>query len=82
MNSFLSLTLGFLSTLGCFVLSFLCVIGAKVALLALKKPVQTTQPAKKRSRKTETNKNTPSPCVRSIEIDPNSIDRIYVKKIS
>ncbi len=83
MSFILSLTLGFLCTFGFFALCFLCVVGAKFALFAFKKyapkkeePPETS-PKKPRKKTSENTK-----IVRSIEIDPNSIDRIYVKKIS
>lgn len=83
MSFILSLTLGFLCTFGFFALCFLCVMGAKFALYtvkkyALKKEEPPKAPPKKPRKKSDEN----SKVVRSIEIDPNSIDRIYVKKIS
>ena len=67
-----------------FVFCALLVIGAKVVYLAIKKyfekPVAVSKPPKKRKARTIKPKST-SP-VRSIEINPDEIDKIYVKKVS
>ena len=88
MNDFpLSFTLGFICTCALFAFSFLTVIGFKTVVIYLKKflPQQnitaTPQEKPKRHRKKrKTEQPKPTTPVRSIEIDPQQIDRIYVKK--
>ena len=89
-DAFSSFVIGFICTGALFALCFLVVVGFKVVILAIKdrfsKPKPIEQPAeqvkspepKKRKRKPKTT----SKPIRSIEIDPDQIDRIYVKKIS
>ena len=81
----------FLTTGALFVLCFLAVVGAKYLLLSVKEYLPKTklsipqkskkplQPPKKRRAKVISSNIKP---IRSIEIDPNQIDRIYVKKSS
>lgn len=75
-----------------FVLSVLIVLGGKMLVLmvyefvskktALSKPVQQIQP-KIKSTTPKKSKSTKKPSiVRSIEIDPEHVDKIYVKKSS
>ena len=88
MNDFpLSFTLGFICTCALFAFSFLTVIGFKTVVVYLKKflpqpsvstPPQSKPKRQRKKRKAEQPKP-PTP-VRSIEIDPQQIDRIYVKK--
>ena len=69
---------GFLSVVALFALSFILGVFLRAVYLAFKKSVP-LKPAKKTRRKRKA--KTPS-TVRSIEIDPEQIDRIYVKKVS
>lgn len=84
MNELLSsLFLGLLSTAFLFIISLFLTIGAKTVFnkFFYREKVEnpsSTQKKVKRTRKTP-NKNSPS-VVRSIEIDPSTVDRIYVKK--
>lgn len=84
-----SFIIGFLYTASLFFLCFFLVLGIKSVYLALKKylgeklykqlaPPPTPEPIKKAVRK----RKSASKPIRSIEIDPDKIDRIYVKKIS
>jgi len=90
-DAFSSFVIGLLCTASLFAICFFLVVGFKTMLLAVKerhvkqpqsppdpevKPIKKVQ--KKRKRKP---KSIPKP-VRSIEIDPEQVDRIYVKKIS
>lgn len=80
MSFSLSLFFGFISTIGFFVLSIVLVVGVKTLFIAIKKflpkkevlppPPVKEQPPKKPK------------VVKSIEIDPALVDRIYVKKTS
>jgi hypothetical protein len=70
-------------------MGFLVVIGSKVAISSLKQlfPKQQTSIPKESQNKPakpykKTKKCTTDTPIRSIEIDPDKIDRIYVKKIS
>ena len=84
---FISFTVGFLCTLTLFALCFLIVLGAKVFLSTFsryfneKLTPEPIKPTPVRIRKPKTVNPTPKP-VKSIEIDPLEIDRIYVKKSS
>ena len=93
-NFFASFSVGFLCTLTLFALCFLIVLGGKTLVNAFKSyasdnlikeqptPTKTPAPVKtSKPRKPKTIKSTPKP-VKSIEIDPLEIDRIYVKKSS
>ncbi len=89
-NAFSSFILGLLCTGGLFALCFLVVAGVKAVLFAIKEkltPPPTAQesapppPVKARVIKRRKPKSVANP-VRSIEIDPDQIDKIYVKKIS
>lgn len=79
-----SFIIGFLCTGTLFVLCFLVVVGFNAVLNAIKERLvkrensQSPIPKTKRKRKARPD---PNP-VRSIEIDPEQIDRIYVKKTS
>ncbi len=83
-----SALLGFFCTLGLFFLCLFFVAGVKIIFLRLKdkffpkkpKPIEPPTPTvvKRQIRKPRT---IPKP-VRSIEIDPEQVDRIYVKKTS
>ncbi len=79
--------LGFICTVGFFVLSLFIVAGGKLIFLSVKerffpKKIPTPTVPKttvvKRAKKPTTIRKP----VRSIEIDPEQVDRIYVKKIS
>ena len=75
---------GFFLTLFIFVLCVFLVLGAKSSLTLVKKYLpkkQSPAPVTERKPKATRRKKSPSP-VRSIEINPDEIDRIYVKKIS
>ncbi len=80
MNFSLSLFLGFICTAGLFVLCFVLVVGAKTLLVAIKKVL----PQKEVPPPPEINKPAPKKpkTVKSIEIDPALVDKIYVKKTS
>ena len=90
-NALSSFILGFLSTSMLFLLCLFFVAGIKAAYLALtrqpEKPFATPKAEpqgpkpKRHHRKKQPVEPTPQ-AVRSIEIDPNIVDRIYVKKIS
>lgn len=72
-----SILIGLLSLLAFFILSLLLVVGAKSILIFIKntlfpKPITPTKRAKPVKPKT----------IRSISINPEEIDRIYVKKAS
>ncbi len=78
--------LGFIFLAMFFALSVILAVGAKVVLAALKKFLNEKeptpappppQPVQKPRRK----RASPKP-IRSIEINPEEVDRIYVKKIS
>ena len=81
---------GLLSLFSLFALSVLIVLGAKIIYLHIKQyfPKEHASPVAPTIKKqTQTNrKRTPrtikSVPVRTIEIDPNEVDRIYVKKSS
>ena len=75
-----SLFLGPLFMLVFFVICVVIVAGIKILYLYFKRtPVKLRSPVKK--RKPQESKPLPKP-VRSIEIDPDEIDRIVVKKVS
>ena len=92
-NLLVSFFNGFLSTLFLFILSGVVVIGAKVIQLYLKElfpkseitpplveqptPKLEPSPRKKMQRK---NPKKQSAVIKSIEIDPRQVDKIYVKK--
>ena len=84
MSFYFSFFIGFICTTGLFALCFFCIVGIKFAFITLKnyfpKKIEQTPPQKKVIHKPK--KPTTPTAVRSIDIDPNSIDRIYVKKIS
>lgn len=69
---------GLLSVIALFAVSFVLGVFLRAVYLAFKKSVP-VKPEKKARRKRRA--KTPS-AVRSIEIDPEQIDRIYVKKVS
>lgn len=70
-----------LCTIMLFIISLLLTLGCKFIMIAIKEhfapkkeqPPQPKAPSKPRPKK-------PPPAVRSIEINPNEIDRIYVKR--
>lgn len=80
MNFPLSFFLGFICTAGLFVLCYILVIGVKTLLFAVKKFL----PKKELPVPVEVEKPTPKKpkTVKSIEIDPAFVDKIYVKKSS
>ncbi len=73
--------LGFTCSLLLFVFCFLLVVGLKTVWLFAKSAMVKTPPKKKRKHKSPTATEKPQ-AVRSIEINPEEIDRIYVKKSS
>lgn len=92
-NLLVSFFNGFLSTLFLFILSSVVVIGAKAIQIFLKElfpkleipqqpieqpPIPPKEQPKKRSPQKKPSKS--SAIIKSIEIDPNQVDRIYVKK--
>lgn len=90
-NAFASFIIGLLCTLLMFVLCVVVVVGVKAIIYAIKErllankpqtpPVQEPKLEKQRVKRKRKPKTVPKP-VRSIEIDPEQVDRIYVKKIS
>ncbi|MBQ9734992.1 MAG: hypothetical protein IJV95_03935 [Clostridia bacterium] len=84
-NFLLSPVGGFFLTLCFFIASLFIVLGAKSAnefiKLRLPKKKVSAPPQNEQKPKTTRPKKKPS-AVRSIEINPDEIDRIYVKKIS
>ena len=69
---------GLLSVIVLFVVCFIFVVFLRAVYLAFKKsPAE--KPSKPRKKK---QKPTPSQATRTIEIDPEGIDKIYVKKVS
>lgn len=86
MNNFLtSFLMGLSCTLFLFVLSVILVLGVKMLVLMVKdlrSPQQISQPQKKRKRTRANPKPKQATVVRSIEIDPSQVDKIYVKKSS
>ena len=91
-NVFPSFIIGFLYTLALFILCLISVVGTRSLFFSLnnylkeklvKKPPPCPEPIKKsvRKRKPKQTSNSVN-AVTSIEIDPDKIDRIYVKKIS
>lgn len=82
MNNLLaSFFIGLSCTILLFAISFFVVLGAKSLLIYFsmhfykkQMPEKTRAPRKKHSR--------PSAVIKSIEIDPGQVDRIYVKKSS
>ncbi len=80
--------LDFITTIGLFILCFLIVIGSKSAITAIKELLPKPKPkitkdVNTAKRQVAHRKSRPvAKPVRSIEIDPEQVDRIYVKKIS
>ena len=78
-----SFFLGLLYTTMLFVICFLLVIGAKTVFNTLKKYLpenKTPPPVEKPSPKKKPSSPKNPGVIRTIEIDPNQVDRIYVKK--
>ena len=92
LNILSSFIIDFLCTAFLFVLSIIIVLGVKTLLLMLKdfapsknletEIVPATISPKKPKRKRHSRKVNKPSISRSIEIDPNSVDKIYVKKSS
>ena len=87
MNNFISnFFLGFICTLFLLILSVIITLGLKTLgwlYLERSKKTQPTQQVKKSSAANKSKpQKAPSNIVRSIEIDPEQIDKIYVKKTS
>lgn len=76
----LSLFLGFISTVGFFVLSFMLVVGAKTVIFTIKKFFAKKDAPPPKIEKEPLPKKPKT--VKSIEIDPALVDKIYVKKTS
>ena len=90
-DAFSSFVIGLLCTGSLFATCFLLVVGFKAILYAVKerlvKPQQAppepeVKPIKKAQKKRKRKPTSIPKPVRSIEIDPEQVDRIYVKKIS
>ena len=83
MNIFPSLITGLICTAGLFLISFIIFVSAKALIDYIKRRLPKKQveqkPQPPEQKKPQKKK---SATVRSIEIDPSQIDRIYVKKIS
>lgn len=83
MNIFPSFITGLICTAGLFLISFIIVVSAKALIDYIKRRLPKKQveqkPQPPEQKKPQKKK---SATVRSIEIDPSQIDRIYVKKIS
>ncbi len=84
-----SFFLGLLCTCGLFALSLLLVIGGKILIISFKEkffpaPAEKVAPPPKAPviKRRVSKPKTISKPVRSIEIDPEQVDKIYVKKIS
>lgn len=80
MNNLFPPFVGFLYSLLAFIISFILVVGIKAIFIAvksrfIKKPPVASVTVKRKKRK-------PPTAIRSIEINPEEIDRIYVKKSS
>ena len=84
MNILTSFVGDFLCTAFLFTLCLLITLGCKLIIIAVKTKFQKQQPPpQKEPQKPKTPKPKKKPStVRSIEIDPEEIDRIYVRKIS
>ncbi len=85
-----SVILGLFSISTLFALSVLIVVGIKFLYLKIEELLNKTSPPKNsfvqvenppRKKRRLKNLNKPK-TIKSIEIDPNEIDRIYVKKVS
>ena len=83
-----SVVLGLLCTFGLFMFSLVTVVGVKAifysVLDSIIKPKPQQEPKKAERKKRPTQKKQPSTSkpIRSIEIDPEQIDKIFVKKSS
>lgn len=81
-----SVFFGFVSTAFLFIISAVIVVGSKSLYLFIKSkfPKKSTPPppAEQPEVKPKKPATTKPKSIRSIEIDPDSIDRIYVKKTS
>ena len=82
-NAIISIPLGIFYLILAFILCFIIVAGAKAIITSLTHHLKTeeqpkTPPAPKKIRKIRK----PYKPVRSIEINPDEVDKIYVKKIS
>ena len=87
MNNFISnFFLGFICTLFLLILSVIITLGLKTLGWLYLERSKKTQPTKQVKKSSVANKpkpqKAPSNIVRSIEIDPEQIDKIYVKKTS
>ncbi len=87
MNNFISnFFLGFICTLFLLILSVIITLGLKTLGWFYLERSKKTQPTQQVKKSSATNKSkpqkAPSNIVRSIEIDPEQIDKIYVKKTS
>ncbi|MBE7086714.1 MAG: hypothetical protein E7369_00255 [Clostridiales bacterium] len=85
MNHITSAFFGFIFTLILFFLCLFCVIGFKLVVSYLKSLIKTDKPSPKRQKATAPKKPTNpknTQTSKSIEINPDEIDRIYVRKSS
>ena len=84
MNAFLSFLNGFLYTATLFLICLIFVVGVKAILIFMRADLKDkpAPPQKKATPKPTKHTAKPVKPVRSIEINPEEIDRIYVKKSS
>ena len=86
MNTVTSAFLGFLFTATLFAICFFTVVGIKLVLITLKNKFKDTsatiEPPKPRRKPTQKTKPKSVSAVKSKEINPDEIDRIYVRKSS
>ncbi len=84
-NTLTNFLLGLLCVGGLFVLCLLVVLGGKMLALSFKEKFfakKVAPPPKPQTVKRRKKPSTIPKPVRSIEIDPDQVDKIYVKKIS
>lgn len=85
LNLLTSPALGFFCLAGLFVLCFLTVVGAKIVYITVK---QFIRPKKEEPEKTPVKEKRKPPVkriakpIRSIEINPDEVDKIYMRKSS
>lgn len=86
MNTVTSAFLGFLFTATLFAICFFTVVGIKLVLITLKnrfeKPSPPPEQPKPKRKYSARKKPASTSAVKSIEINPDEIDRIYVRKSS
>ncbi len=83
MNNLLSSVLGgFCCLAALFLICLIFVVGVKVIYLSVKKYISAGKPAPAPQVRKPKAPPKPRKPIRSIEINPEEVDRIYVKKIS